>query len=239
MTAKRSLFVGPLVLAAAIAVSGTVAQAGMPFDPLAVYGTEHRFAVMRNGDVVGSHRLQFERTADGLSIGAQFELEIPFLFFTAYSYSYRSAALWRDGRLVRLEAETDDDGEISKVAAERRGEGALWITGPKGEYTAPPDLLPTNHWNPEVVTRDRVLNTITGALNAVTIRDLGEDEVQTSDGVVRARHYLYTGELQNEVWYDKSGRWVKMRFPARDGSVIEYLCRTCGTGGKTEISQDG
>ena len=239
MTAKRLLFVGPLVLAAAVVVSGTVAHARAPFDPLAVYGPEHRFTVMRNGEVVGSHRLQFEQMADGLSIEAHFELEIPFLFFTAYRYSYRSAAQWQDGRLIRLEAKTDDDGEVSRAVAERRGDGSLWITGPRGEYTAPPDLLPTNHWNPDVVTRDQVLNTITGALNAVTIRDLGEDVVQTSGGIVRARHYLYTGELQNEVWYDESGRWVKMRFPARDGSVIEYLCQTCGATGKTEISQDG
>ena len=239
MTTKRRQVLGTLVLAVAVAVSGTVAHANTPFSPLTVYGPEHRFTVMRNGEVVGEHRLNFARTASGLSVEAHFELEIPFLFFTAYRYGYRSVAQWQDGRLVRLEAETDDDGEVSRVVAERRGDGKLRVTGPKGEDTGPPDLLPTNHWNPGVVTRDRVLNTITGALNVVTIRDLGEEAVETSDGSLRARHYLYTGELQNEVWYDDSGRWVKMRFPARDGSVIEYLCQTCGTKGNTEMSQDG
>lgn len=239
MTVKRPQLFGTLVLAVAVAVFGKDVQANAPFDPLAVYGPEHRFTVMRNGAVVGSHRLQFESTADGLSIEAHFELEIPFLFFTAYRYSYRSAAQWQDGRLIRLEAETDDDGDVSRVVAERRGDGKVWISGPKGSLAAPPDLLPTNHWNPDVVTRDTVLNTITGAVNTVEILDLGEVDVQTSSGSVRARHYRYTGELQNEVWYDANGRWVKMRFPARDGSVIDYICQTCGAGMKTEISRDG
>jgi hypothetical protein len=239
MTEKRPHFFKTLVLAVAITMSGTVAHANAPLDPLAVYGLEHRFTVMRNGEAVGEHRLDFARTASGLSVEAHFELEIPFLFFTAYRYSYRSVAQWQNGQLIRLEAETDDDGERSRVFAERGSDGKLWISGPKGSLAASPDILPTNHWNPQVVTRDQVLNTITGALNAVTIRNLGEETVETSDGSVRARHYLYTGELHNEVWYDDSGRWVKMRFPARDGSVIEYLCQTCGTKRNTEMSQDG
>ncbi len=232
-------FMLAVAVAVAIAVPGTAANANTLFNPLTVYEPEHRFTVMRNGEAVGEHRLDFARTASGLSVEAHFELEIPFLFFTAYRYSYRSAAQWRDGRLIRLEAETDDDGDVSRVVAERRGDGMLWITGPEKEFASQPDLLPTNHWNPNVVTRNQVLNTITGSVNTVEILDLGEADVQTSSGSVRARHYRYTGELQNEVWYDANGRWVKMRFPARDGSVIEYLCQTCGTGMKMEISQDG
>ncbi len=248
MTIKRPRFTGPhagfsprliLLLVAALAMSGHDAQATDPFDPLAIYGTEHRFSVMRNGETVGSHRLRFERTPAGLTVEADFALEIPFLFFTAYRYSYRSVARWQDGRIVRLEAETDDDGERSRVTAEERGDGRLWIAGPKGSLNAPQDVLPTNHWNPVVVGRDQVLNTITGGLNAVTIQDLGEETVETSAGSVRARHYLYTGELDNEVWYDANGRWVKMRFPARDGSMIEYVCQTCGIRGSAEMSEDG
>ena len=45
-----------------------------------------------------------------------------------------------------------------------------------------------------------------------------------------ATRYAYTGDLDNEVWYDDVGRWVKMRFKGRDGSTIDYVCRRCQGG---------
>ena len=42
-----------------------------------------------------------------------------------------------------------------------------------------------------------------------------------------ATRYAYSGDLKADVWYDDAGRWVKLRFRGRDGSVIEYVCRRC------------
>lgn len=239
MTTARLSAIGPLarsiswlaaVSVAAIVAESKAARSTVPFDPLAVYGNAHRFAVMRNGETVGSHDLLFENTPRGFTVEARFELEIPFLFFTAYRYRYHSISEWREGRLFRLAADIDDDGERSRVLAERRADGNLQLSGPKGSSVAPASIFPTDHWHPGVVNQTQVLNTITGRVNSVEIRDLGDEEVETSQGSVRARHYLYTGQLNNEVWYESSGRWVKMRFPARDGSIIEYVCETCGSG---------
>jgi geranylgeranyl diphosphate synthase type II len=51
--------------------------------------------------------------------------------------------------------------------------------------------------------------------------------VATERGQVPATYYRYTGDLLAELWYDDDGRWVKMRFKGRDGSMIEYVCRRC------------
>ena len=29
------------------------------------------------------------------------------------------------------------------------------------------------------------------------------------------------------TWYDEEGRWVKLRCRAKDGSMIDYICRQC------------
>jgi hypothetical protein len=44
---------------------------------------------------------------------------------------------------------------------------------------------------------------------------------------VEATHYKYEGEIQNDVWYDAEGRWVRMKFLGDDGSAIEFRCRKC------------
>ncbi len=122
------------------------------------------------------------------------------------------------------------------LAVKRRG-NQLEVNGSGGSSTAGVSTLPTEHWNADVVNDRAVINTITGQVNVVDVTFVGLEQVETeNDGPVTARHFVYRGELNNEVWYDEKGRWVKMRFPAKDGSTIEYRCVSCGRGASTSRS---
>jgi len=195
-------------------------------DPLKLYGDQIKFRVDRNGVPVGFHRIEFKKSDNSLIVKTHFELKISFLFFTAYQYSYRSESIWQGNCLISLAATTDDDGEVSVVQA-RLDKGQMTIKGPKGTITAQAGVYPTNHWHPGILSRDRILNTITGRMNRIKITNKGEAAVVINGKNGTARHYVYTGELKNELWYDHDGRWVKMRFPGNDGSTIEYFCQQC------------
>jgi hypothetical protein len=214
------------------AAAGSAAWADTPsassdaFDPVDRYGSEILFDVLRDGTPVGFHRVAFTRDTEGLAVNSQFELEVDFLFFTAYRYSYRSQARWQNDQLVSLEAHVDDDGTASKLQAVR-GKNGLTVARAKTRYTIEQPIYPTNHWHPGVIGETRVLNTLTGRINDVTIRPQGRQLIPTEAGDVMAMRFVYSGDLQNEVWYDDAGRWVKMRFLGRDGSTIEYVCRRC------------
>jgi hypothetical protein len=198
--------------------------------PIALYGENVTFDVLRDGIPVGSHTVSFSRDEASLLVETQFEIAIKFLIFTAYTLDYSSKARWREGKLIVLEARTDDDGEIGLVKA-RRSNGLIRITGPDGSKAVTRDLFPTNHWNVAVTESAEVLNTITGQVNKVRMRNLGLETI-TAEGIeIEARRWAYTGDLQNEVWYDDKGRWVKMRFAGKDGSLIEYVCTKCLGGG--------
>ena len=191
-------------------------------DPVALYGDEIRFDVLRNGVDAGFHTVRFAKAEDGLRVAATFQLEVQFLFFTAFRYVYRSEALWRDGGLARLDVAIDDGGTARSLHAVAKG-GRLFVTAPDAAFDTDAGLLPTNHWNAGVLTQDRVLNTLTGRVNQVRIEPQGDDAVSTEQGT----RFRYTGDLDTEVWYDNHGRWVKMRFTGRDGSTIDYVCRRC------------
>ncbi|TVR96742.1 MAG: hypothetical protein EA406_11340 [Rhodospirillales bacterium] len=208
---------------------GDDACRGAMIDPIALYGEELRFRVLREGSPVGVHRVRFQRQGDRVIADTRFDLEVRVLFFTAYRFQYQSRDVWQDGCLVSLTAKTDDNGAVSAVAAERRN-GRLHVEGPGGRFTTEPGIFPTTHWNAEVVGSDRVLNTINGRIAEVDIRPMGRSRVTLSGTSADARHYRYTGDLQTEVWYDSDGRWVKMRFQAKDGSTIEYQCESCRPG---------
>ncbi len=197
-------------------------------DPLFLYDGELAFDVMRDGQRVGHHVSTFSGGGNRIVAVHRFELEIRFFIFT-YDYLYESVGTWQDGELIELVAQTDDNGDTSSVTMMRSGD-AITISGPEGLLRTTPPLYPTNHWHAGVLTQPRVLNTITGAINAVRIEKREREAVETELGPVVATRYAYTGDLQTEVWYDDAGRWVKMRFKGRDGTMIDYVCRRCQGG---------
>lgn len=194
--------------------------------PLSIYGEEIRFDVLRNGKKRGWHRTRFTGQDNELIVRSSFSMHIDFLFLTAFRYDYESEALWRSGQLFQLKSTTDDNGNISSVEVSRNGD-AFSISSTKLAYHATAPLFPTNHWHAGVIYESQVINTITGRINDVDIRSMGREAVTTENGLTEATRYVYSGDLETEVWYDDYGRWVKMRFIGQDGSTIEYLCRRC------------
>ena len=184
------------------------------------------FEVQRDGVPVGQHRVSFARDGKDLRVDIVFDIKIKLFGLTLYSLEYSSQSRWRNGKLESLDARTNDDGTVSTVSAKRVGD-AYRISGPDGMETVRGDLIPTNHWNIAVTESDRVLNTITGKVNTVRMRDLGEECIEAEERTVEAQRWAYTGDLESEVWYGQHGEWVKMRFEGRDGSQIEYVCKRC------------
>jgi Domain of unknown function (DUF6134) len=209
------------------AVAGECPAGARGFDPKSLYGDAIAFDVYRNGDRVGEHTVSFSTEGDALVARTRFTLAIRILYVPVYRFEYEAVDRWRDGCLVAMTADIREDSDAWTVTTERAGD-RLIITGPKGAVEAPLGIYPTNHYDVGVLGSDRVLNTITGAVNHVRIVEQGTDMVPVGAGERPARHYAYTGELQNHVWYDNEGRWVAMRFKGKDGSTIELRCRSCG-----------
>jgi len=195
-------------------------------DPTALYGAGIDFDVYRGGKKVGYHKVRFDGDGKDLLVLSEFHLKIRVLFLTAFEYLYQAEVRWRDGHLQRLEAAVNDNGTQMSLEAERSGD-LVTVNSADGTVNERAPLYPTNHWNASVLPETRVLNTLTGQINDVSIERRGRERVATEAGEISATRYAYTGDLEAEVWYDDVGRWVKLRFSARDGSVIEYACRRC------------
>ncbi len=223
--AQRALIAAMLLFGpvAGPAMASTDAKPTMP----AAYTGNLTFDILRNDTPVGSHSVTFAPDGDTVSVRTKSKIEIGFLFFTAYRFTYASESRWAGDRLVSLSARTDDDGTVTTVKATRDATG-LRITGSGGDYAVTPPIYPTNHWHKGVIGSTKVLNTITGGIDAVRMVKKGRMKLDLPNGSLNAWHYAYTGDLRTEVWYDSLGRWVAMRFEARDGSTIRYVCKNCG-----------
>ncbi|MBL8630443.1 MAG: hypothetical protein JNM81_12475 [Rhodospirillaceae bacterium] len=197
-------------------------------DPLALYGDEAVFDVYRKGSKIGTHRTNFTRAGNQLTVTSQMELKVDVLFFTAYSFKYDSTEVWRDDKLAAVAVTVDDNGKIVKTTA-RLEDDLFKIDGPRGSFLASAWVFPTNHWHRGQAISGTVLNTLNGRLAKIEVVHKGLERVQTKQGTIDAEHLQYTGQLRDvDVWYDAANRWVKMTFKARDGSLIEYRCNQCG-----------
>jgi hypothetical protein len=187
---------------------------------------EHQFDVLRNGKLIGSHKVRTMRGAGSTRVTATTQIEIRFLGIAFYRFSYQAEELWDAQGLKLLTASVDDDGESLDLSGRRIGNSFEWSTD-DARFTHPLPVFPTNHWNNAVLNHNYVINTVTGKLNRVDILNRGRELVSLPSTSVPATRYSYRGELELDSWYDEQNRWIAMRFKGKDGSEIEYLCRSC------------
>ena len=71
-------------------------------------------------------------------------------------------------------------------------------------------------------------DTLNGQVANVKISKLGVEKVLAEGRLINANKFIYSGDVDATAWYDRTGRWIKLSFPVKDGSIIEYICVKCG-----------
>ena len=182
------------------------------------------FDVFRKGELIGSHTIDFELKGSDLEVNVDIRLLVKLLFVPVYRYEHHNRELWRDGRLLRTDSRTDDDGESFFVTGVVGPDG-FRVESSEGSFVAPADVISTSWWNFDTVNRRELLNSQLGGLLAVEVTPAGDGEVQTEKGALPARRYVVSGDAELELWYDRDDRLAKIRFVGSDGSPIEYRRR--------------
>jgi len=204
-------------------------------DPLDLYPTGIEFEVYRKGSRIGRHKVKFKQEGDLLIVENEFKVKVKILFVTAYKFVFDAVGTWKDGALVSMKGDVNDNGKKVKIDAVVKEDGKFYTIGKKGEFIADSWVYPTNHWNVGAVDQSLVLNTLNGNLAEVAVVRHGIETIETVAGPISAEKFEYTGDLRDtNVWYDSEGRWVKMVFTTKSGETIEYVCRECGVTGRPE-----
>jgi Family of unknown function (DUF6134) len=230
MSLKRTLALFGLALGL-LASPAARAGAAQP-DPVVLYGGRLVFDILRDGETIGSQTLSFQKQNDDLKVKVITDIDVQMLFVTVYRYRYEATTRWHAGRIQDMTATTNDDGKLSKVTARVDGNETV-IEGPAGRFRSPAPVFPGEHWNLDEIRQSALLNSNTGKLERITVADQGPETIPALEGKRAARRYVYSGDVKLTIWYDAEGRWVGLRFLARDGSTIDYVCRQCGPASKT------
>lgn len=177
------------------------------------------FRIVRNDSAIGSHVLTFSPAGNALVVRVVVDIAVKFGPITLYRYSHRAEERWEDATVVSLDADTNDDGTVSRTVVRRVADGysveGLGVT----RYVAPPETLPATHWNRRMLDGP-MINTQTAELMRPVVTRVGASRV--AGGTTEADHFTLRGDADLDTWYDARPAWVALRFTAKDGSVIRY-----------------
>ncbi len=198
----RSLSMGTLLLAAALGSAAANADPGT---------ATMKFAVMRDGQQIGSNTIQLRHT----------HVEVKIAFVTVYRFDQTETERWVDGQLMALNAVTDDNGTMHRVKATRTNDKlAIEADGKTTEVAG--NTIPASLWNPLLLEKTVAFNPQDGTIMPIAVIDRGDEHLVVQGRAKRARHYVINGTFPQDVWYDEQRRLVKVALKASDGSTISY-----------------
>lgn len=181
------------------------------------------FAIVRKGERIGTHAVTFRSTAGGLSVRHDIDIVVELAFIPIFHFRQQAEDLWRDGRLIAADCDTDDNGERSFVRVRERG-SRLLCEGPRGPREAPVGTMTDlSYWNQAIVRQRGVIDLQKGEVQPLALSG-GESEIIAVGGrPVRARRWRMNPEAGRggEVWYDDTGRLVHAVVRTR-GETLDY-----------------
>lgn len=225
-----------------LATGATLAAAGPVWADSSPYGSSLVFAAHRNGQKIGTHSVSFQEEGGKRIVSTSIDFAVRMIGISVYRYRHLSREVWTGDQFASVVSETDDNGEKYALQAQRDGaslvvrrrEPQSFIKTSTGDEaleqqrwireTHPGSILPSTHWNIAQTRQHALLNTQTGKITRVAVREIGRETVTTANASPAATRFAYTGDIEMNQWFDDRSRWVKSTFKATaDGSTIEYI----------------
>jgi hypothetical protein len=181
--------------------------------------TETRtFSVAVNGKPCGQYTMVIQMQNDGSQVVSSEAVVQAAQAAGWYLYGYRGKETWKDGRLQKFEAGSNDAGKKRVITATANQQNLrVLINGQRSDVR--PDVWTTSFWQlPEESRRDAMLPMLdvnSGKLLQGKLDKVGLEKLNLAGQTMECSHYHVKAEgMQADVWYDSADRLIKMETSA-------------------------
>ena len=181
------------------------------------------FDIIRHGETIGSQRLVFTRHQDVTEVHIDISVKVTALSLVAYRFEQHGTEVWAGDRLETLSMESDDNGERHKVEARRIH--ATLRTTVDGKTTDYPEMPPASLWHALPLAAALVLDPVDGTPTPISTTDAGWETLGVRGKPTHVHHWVWSGGLNRDLWYDDKDTLVQIRVLGDDGSEITYVLR--------------
>ena len=206
-----------------------VAFALLPGNALATSGSARdlRFQVLLDDEPIGSHNFRITEESSKRTIESDASFDVRVLFVPVFSYRHSNTEVWRDGCLIRMDAQTDSNGKLYRVESRKEDSAYRIGTNTATEAYTADCLMSFAYWDRQMLQQSRLLNAQSGAVVEVDIEPLGDTTLKLGEHHVAADGYRITAEQQGvdiKVWYSRAdGSWVSLESRLKNGRLMRYL----------------
>jgi hypothetical protein len=185
--------------------------------------TSYVYSIWYNDKRIGEHEFVIARSQEETRVRSEARMEFRVLFVPVYRYRHVAKEHWKDGCLTKLSAETDDNGTLYEVTASVSPAGLSINQGASndGLQTLPVECAASfAYWDLDLLARENLLNSQTGALETTALVRQGSEDV----GGSRSERYVLQAQGLSPIhlWYRKDDqRWLKLE-TKRDGGTLTY-----------------
>ncbi|HLN26093.1 MAG TPA: DUF6134 family protein [Patescibacteria group bacterium] len=214
-TLRRLAFSAVTLASWAWSAAALAAETGVP------PGGALDFDIVRKGDVIGLYHSDFTETPDGvLAVRTHIKAEVSLGPIRLYHFDSSSVESWRQGRLIGLIADSDDNGDVHHLQAQAQGETlVLGIDGKASAAVLPADSVPSSLWSADMLRPGRpIFDFVDGQRFVATTHC---DPASVAEGQV----CTVTGELERNLHYAPDGVLDHVDFAGDDGSQVSYRPR--------------
>ncbi|HMF17068.1 MAG TPA: DUF6134 family protein [Gemmataceae bacterium] len=191
--------------------------------------TEFRdFSISVDGKPSGNSQFTISRQADGsFSVSTQAAVRITQVFFK-YEFTTQTSEQWKDGRLVTLNANTNDNGKKFEVKASAMGPGLRVQVNGQPDRPARADAWTNSFWkladakyhNKEIP----VLEEDTGKEFTGRLLYIGTESLTVANQKQDCYHFRLTGgSYPVDLWFDRYHLLVKQDFVESGHRTIMLL----------------
>lgn len=205
---------GSLAIAAALLLA-------IPSFAFADEAGEYTFTVLSDGNPIGRHRIVFEHEGERVEIQEATEIKVSFATIPLYSFEHQARQLWQNGRAVRIDAITNDNGERFDIAVRDTGQGYVrTVNGRVDRFDRSATVLAL--WNKETFGHHAYFSAVEDKILNASFEYIGAEKISLAGRQLRTQHYRMLGDEEHELWFDPAGHLAKVAF-RRYGATIEYV----------------
>ena len=179
------------------------------------------FDIYRNNKHIGKHIFSFNRSSNQIEVDSKINFEIKKLGITLYTYDVVGKEVYKDGRLVKFNSKTDQNGKAKYVNLNLENDEYI-IDGSSYKGKAPESYLLGTWWNHGIVKAEAQISAVSGRIIKQKVTFLGKEKLKIGEKTYDTLHFNFSSmdkkldkdkKLNTDVWYDeKSLNWVKATF---------------------------
>jgi len=181
------------------------------------------FKVFLEDEEIGKQRFEVSSNGTRTKIEIDARFDVTYWFYTAYSYHHTNTEIWKDECLHMIRSQTNDNGETFFVRGTYANNRLRLVTH-SGSRSVDGCVKTFAYWDPHFLSSTSLLNSQTGELNHVTVKDLGQDVISVRNQPTPANHYKVVAEkFAIDLWYSQCEEWVALQSTTEGESRLRYV----------------